>query len=59
MREGPVNRVQDTRAPRASRRRAARLTRMGRDERAKILRVQNLLAKAHSSRFSGVPRTLG
>jgi len=35
------------------------LNRLGRDERAKILRVQNLLAKAHSSRFSGVPRTLG
>ena len=59
MREGPVNRVQKTRAPRSGRKRADRLNRLGREERAKILRVQNLLAKAHSSRFSGVPRTLG
>jgi hypothetical protein len=59
MREGQVKRVQETRAPRAGRKRAVRLTSLGREERAKILRVQNLLAKAHSTRFSGVPRTLG
>jgi hypothetical protein len=59
MREGHVKRVQSGRAPKASRKRSARSDRLGRDERAKILRVQNLLAKAHSTRFSGVPRTLG
>jgi hypothetical protein len=54
-----MKRVQTSDAPRATRSRTVRKARLGRDERAKILRVQNMLAKAHSSRFSGVPRTLG
>ena len=52
-----MEKVQSTHSRRASRTRTARLSRLGRDERAKILRVQNLLAKAHSSRLPGVPRT--
>jgi hypothetical protein len=58
MREGQTKQVQASRPSRADRKRAARLSRVGREEREKILRVQNLLAKAHSSRLSGVPRTL-
>jgi hypothetical protein len=54
-----VKRVQTPRASKPSRKQSARPKRLARDERAKILRVQNLLAKAHSSRFSGVPRPLG
>ena len=51
--------VQARQSPRAARKRPPRLGRVGRDERQKILREQNLLAKAHSSRLTGVPRTLG
>jgi hypothetical protein len=52
MRQVQANRRQ-TRADRK------RTPRLGREERAKILRVQNLLAKAHSSRLPDLPRTLG
>jgi hypothetical protein len=55
MREGRVEKVQASLPRRASRKLAARSRRLDREERAKILRAQNLLAKAHSSRFSGQP----
>jgi hypothetical protein len=51
MREGRVEKVQASLPRRASRKLAARSRRLDREERAKILRAQNLLAKAHSSRF--------
>jgi hypothetical protein len=50
-----MEKVQIGRSRRAAR---ARPRGLGRDERAKILRVQNLLAKAHSTRLSGAPRPL-
>jgi hypothetical protein len=46
-----MEKVQASLPRRASRKLAARSRRLDREERAKILRAQNLLAKAHSSRF--------
>jgi hypothetical protein len=57
MREGRVEKVQASLSRRAGRKLAARSKRLDRAERAKILRAQNLLAKAHSSRLPGTPRT--
>lgn len=48
-----------SRARRAGFKRPARSDRLARDEREKILRVQNLLAKAHSSRLPEAPRPAG
>jgi hypothetical protein len=53
-----MEKLQVSRTRRAGRKRSSRPDRLGREERQKILRVQNLLAKAHSSRLSGAPRTL-
>jgi hypothetical protein len=53
-----MEKMQVGRPRRAGRVRAPRPRGLGRDERAKILRVQNLLAKAHSTRLSGAPRPL-
>jgi hypothetical protein len=53
-----MEKVQIGRSRRAARARPPRPRGLGRDERAKILRVQNLLAKAHSTRLSGAPRPL-
>ena len=58
MREGRMEKLQVSRPRRTGRKRQPRPDRLGREERQKILRVQNLLAKAHSSRLSGAPRTL-
>jgi hypothetical protein len=56
MREGRVEKVQASLPQRAGRKLAARSRRLDRDERAKILKAQNLLAKAHSTRLPGAPR---
>ena len=56
MREGRVEKVQAKLRRRADRKLDARSRRLDRVERAKILRAQNMLAKAHSSRLPGAPR---
>jgi hypothetical protein len=47
-----VNKVQTKLRLSASRKVEPRTRRLGREERAKILRVQNLLARAHSTKAS-------
>jgi hypothetical protein len=47
-----LNKVQTKLRRPSSRKVEPRSRRMGREERAKILRVQNLLARAHSTKVS-------